>query len=77
MGDDAVDPGREHAGARLPLAGALEIAMQMGRTVYNSLYLALAVAEGCPLVTADERLFNSLQGTPLAAHVLWVDDPGS
>jgi predicted nucleic acid-binding protein len=56
------------------VAPALEIALRTGRTVYDSLYLALAVAHGHPLVTADERLFNSLQGTPLEAHVLWVED---
>src|SRR5436305_5050605 len=58
------------------VAAALEIAVQAGRTAYDSLYLALAVAEGCPLVTADERLFNSLQGSLLAPHVRWVADAG-
>ncbi len=51
---------------------ALEIAVQTQRTVYDSLYLALAVREDAALVTADERLYNALQGTPLAAHLRWV-----
>jgi predicted nucleic acid-binding protein len=66
---------------RVPLAifpsrplieSALEIALATGRTVYDSLYLALALALDCPLVTADERCANSLRGTRLAADVLWI-----
>ena len=48
---------------------ALEIACQLGRTAYDSLYLALAVIENAVLVTADERLVNALAATPLAASV--------
>jgi predicted nucleic acid-binding protein len=32
-----------------------------GRSVYDSSYLALAEKEGVDLITADERLFNSVQ----------------
>ncbi|HSB61465.1 MAG TPA: type II toxin-antitoxin system VapC family toxin [Vicinamibacteria bacterium] len=62
--------------SRLVLEGALEIALGTGRSVYDSIYLALAVALECRLVTADERLVNALAGGPLAAHVLWVGAPG-
>jgi predicted nucleic acid-binding protein len=58
--------------SRLVLEGALEIALATGRSVYDGVYLALAVALKCPLVTADERLVNALAGGPLAPHVLWV-----
>ena len=58
--------------SRLVLEGALEIALGTGRSVYDSVYLALAVALECRLVTADERFANALAGGPLAAHVLWV-----
>jgi predicted nucleic acid-binding protein len=58
--------------SRLVLEGALEIALGTGRSVYDSVYVALAVALECRLVTADERLVNALSGGPLAPHVAWV-----
>ncbi len=51
---------------------AMEIACNTGRTVYDSLYVALAVRENALLVTADERLYNALQGGPLETYLLWV-----
>jgi predicted nucleic acid-binding protein len=51
------------------LEGALEIAIAHERTVYDSLYVALAVARNCPFVTADVRLANALANGPLAEHV--------
>ena len=48
---------------------ALEIAMTHQRSVYDSLYVALAVARECALVTADDRLVNALARGPLAGHV--------
>ena len=62
--------------SRLVLEGALEIALGTGRSVYDSVYLALAVALDCPLVTADERLVSSLAGGPLASHVVWLGMAG-
>ena len=50
------------------------LAAEFGRTVYDSLYLALALLATCPMVTADRRLVNALQGTSLAASILWVED---
>lgn len=51
------------------LQGALSIAMAHERSVYDSLYLALAVSENCQLVTADERLGNALQNSNLAQYL--------
>ncbi|MBZ5705698.1 MAG: type II toxin-antitoxin system VapC family toxin [Acidobacteriia bacterium] len=39
---------------------ALTIAVQFDRSVYDSLYVALAVARKTQLITADERLANAL-----------------
>ncbi len=62
--------------SRLVLEGALEIALETGRGVFDSVYVALAVALECSLVTADERLVNAFAGGPLASHILWVGMPG-
>jgi predicted nucleic acid-binding protein len=62
--------------SRLVLEGALEIALGTGRSVHDSVYVALAVALECPLVTADERLVNALKGGSLASYVRWVGRPG-
>lgn len=66
-------PIRVHGTAPL-LNDALAIAVQHGRTVYDSMYVALASREQGRLVTADRKLYNALQPTPLAAHLLWVED---
>jgi predicted nucleic acid-binding protein len=48
---------------------ALDIAIRFNRTVYDSIYVALASSRGAQLITADERLANAL-----AAHfpVKWL-----
>ncbi len=56
-------------GSRDLTASALEIALAHGRTVYDAIYVALAVARDCTLVTADERLIRALTPGPLARHV--------
>ena len=56
------------------LEHALDIALATGRTVYDSIYLALATGLGCKLVTADRKLFNALRGGPFDGDVLWVAD---
>jgi predicted nucleic acid-binding protein len=42
------------------LDGAFQIAADYGRTVYDSLYVALAMQTKSQLITADERLANAL-----------------
>jgi predicted nucleic acid-binding protein len=56
------------------LAAAFDIADRTQRTVYDCLYLALAVQLGGRMVTADERLCNALVGTQWAAHIVSVGD---
>lgn len=41
-------------------ARALALAQSYRRSVYDCLYLALALERGCELVTGDERLFNAV-----------------
>jgi predicted nucleic acid-binding protein len=42
------------------LRDAFAISAASGRTVYDAMYVALAVISNAPLVTADERLANAL-----------------
>jgi predicted nucleic acid-binding protein len=60
------------AGVRLvaspPLiAEAQRIAMELGQSVYDSLYLALAIEEGVSLVTADVRFADAARAHPAYA----------
>jgi predicted nucleic acid-binding protein len=54
------------------LASAFELADRTQGSVYDCLYLALAVQPGGRMVTADQRLCNSLAATPWAAYICWV-----
>ena len=54
------------------LEAALEIAIGAERSIYDSLYLALAIERGCRMVTADGKFFNALKNGPLGAHLRWV-----
>src|SRR5437868_3288697 len=56
------------------LASAFDLANRTQRTVYDCLYLALAVQLGGRMVMADQRLYNSLSGTPWAGFICWVGD---
>jgi predicted nucleic acid-binding protein len=38
------------------------------------IYIALAELIGCPLVTADLKLYNTLKKSPLKKSTLWVED---
>lgn len=53
---------------------AFDLAVQTQRTVYDCIYLALAVQLGGRMLTADQRLFNSLSTTPLGSYLCWVQD---
>jgi len=59
------------------LPRAMEIAITTDRTVYDSLYVALAEHLHGKLVTADERLFNSLTKGVWGACVCKVTDAPS
>jgi len=55
------------------LVPALQIAVATHRTVYDSLYVALAMELGGTVVTADERWINALQGSPFARFMRLLD----
>ncbi len=85
LGDITRDEGREILKAikivpfdivsSVPLLDpAFEIAVGLGRTMYDSVYVALAVLEGCPLVTADRALCRTIKTTPFARNVRWIEE---
>ena len=51
-----------------------DLADRAGRTVYDCMYLALAVQLGGRMVTADERLVNGLANGPWADYVIRLQD---
>jgi predicted nucleic acid-binding protein len=57
------------------LAPALQIAIATHRTVYDSLYLALAMELDGTVVTADERWVNALINSPFARFLRLLDRP--
>jgi predicted nucleic acid-binding protein len=56
------------------VAPAFDLADRTDRTVYDCLYLALAVQLGGVVVTADDKLVNALASTPWAANVIKLQD---
>ncbi len=55
--------------SRFLLEGAIELAARTGRTVYDSLYVALGLLLDCPVVTADEGLVRALTKADLSPSI--------
>jgi predicted nucleic acid-binding protein len=55
------------------IEAALRLAMRFDRSVYDAVYFALAVAEDCPFITADRRLYNAVAPV-LPNLMLWIED---
>ena len=53
---------------------AIGLACRFQCTVYDGLYLALAIEEGCQLVTADHKFCDAMAQTALEEHLLWIED---
>jgi predicted nucleic acid-binding protein len=51
---------------------ALSFALKAQRTVYDSLYLALAEERDCKFVTADEKLVNALKEITDGGRAVWL-----
>lgn len=56
------------------LADAVEIGMAHDRSVYDSLYLALAARADTRMITADRRFFDAVKDGPFASRLVWVED---
>lgn len=57
------------------LPRAMELATTTRRTVYDCLYLALAISRSAMLITADERFVNAIRATRWRGHVIWLGAP--
>ena len=53
---------------------ALEIAVAIGHSVYDCVYLALADRQDCRVVTADRRLQAAVASGPMAQSVLGLTE---
>jgi len=62
-----------HASYQL-LVPAFRIAAEHDRTIYDSLYVALAIRERATLITSDNRLVNALANSPLAGRAKLLAD---
>lgn len=56
------------------LDSAFIIATQTRQTMYDSLYVALAMLLKGQMVTADRRLFDGVANSPFGKHVTWIDE---
>jgi predicted nucleic acid-binding protein len=56
------------------MIAAFEIACHTKHTVYDSLYLAIAVSKNCQMVTADRRFYETIKKSNLSDNILWVED---
>lgn len=56
------------------LRHATELALQLDHPAYDCAYLALAIREDCPLVTADNRLLRILGSSPFSARAISLRD---
>jgi predicted nucleic acid-binding protein len=66
-------PVRRH-GDRELLRPALALAHTTRQTLYDCLYLALALILEARMVTADERVYRATRSAGTAEHVVWVGD---
>ncbi|MCX6646640.1 MAG: type II toxin-antitoxin system VapC family toxin [bacterium] len=58
----------------LLLDAAFELATKTGLSVYDCIYLSLAIQLETRLVTADKKLCELLKKSPVRNNILWVED---
>ena len=56
--------------SRLVIKHALQIASTERHSIYDCIYLALAVQARCMLITADDRLVRTIQSNILKEHII-------
>lgn len=68
-----LSPVRRHADETLVLA-AYDLAHFTKQSLYDSLYLALAVKLGMPFLTADQKFYQALQHGEYRSRLRWIED---
>lgn len=63
-------------GSKTLLDTAWSLAIQCNVSIYDSLYLALAIGSGCSLITADRKFYESLHEETFGKKLVWVEDAG-
>ncbi|MGE3978309.1 MAG: type II toxin-antitoxin system VapC family toxin [Nitrospira sp.] len=66
-------PIRRHADETLVL-GAFDLANHTKQSLYDSLYLALAMQLNLSFLTADRKFYNGLQHSEYRSRLLWIED---
>ncbi len=56
------------------IASAIEIANQTARSLYDCLYLSLAINMHGQMITADKKFYDALQYAFFAQSVKWIED---
>jgi predicted nucleic acid-binding protein len=56
------------------LPAALDLAISLGQTVYDCLYLALAETRNSLMVTADRRFHDIVRDSVWADRIAWIED---
>ncbi len=55
-------------------SAALVLALDLNQSVYDCLYLALAITQDTYVITADKRLYNTISKTALREYVRFLGD---
>lgn len=56
------------------LNSAFAIANQMGQSIYDCLYVALAVLLDARMVTSDRRLYEGIRHGRFKKYIAWIED---
>lgn len=53
---------------------AFSLGTELGRTVYDSVYLSLAIRLDRHLITADRRFYDAVRASRLSSRIVWIED---
>ena len=55
---------------------AFEVAEDLSLDFYDCIYFAVGMRLGCPVLTADRQLYETLKDGPYSKNIAWVDESG-